>query len=414
MKPLAHREASAGLLPLLEELAAFGADPEGGVTRLLYEKPWIEAQHFLAERMRQAGLTARFDRVGNLFGRLEGTELDKGVILTGSHVDTVMRGGRYDGAYGIAAGIAALAYLSKTFGAPKRTLEVVSFCEEEGSRFPIAYWGSGHVCGKQDWPVAEAAADPGGVTLRQAMEAAGFGAPEQPDCLRTDVAAYVELHIEQGIVLERGGEQIGIVETIVGQRRYAVTLAGESNHAGTTPMGLRKDALAGAAEMIAALEAMALEHGDPLVATVGRLDAEPNTPNVVAGRVRFTLDIRLDRETALEHFCARALGRLQAIAARRGLAFDAVNWLATAPAPMDAGLVALLGRASESAGLTHRRMVSGAGHDAQLLAGICPSAMLFVPSRGGISHSPEEFTAPAQLENGVRVLAAALYELAYR
>ncbi|MFC4103077.1 Zn-dependent hydrolase [Paenibacillus xanthanilyticus] len=414
MKPLEHREASAGLLPLLEELAAFGADPEGGVTRLLYTKPWTEAQHYLAGRMRQAGLSARFDRAGNLYGRLEGTDAEAGVILTGSHVDTVARGGKYDGAYGIAAGIAALAYLSRTFGPPKRTLEVVSFCEEEGSRFPVTYWGSGHVCGKQDWAIASAASDPDGITLREAMETAGFGAPEQPDCRRSDLAAYVELHIEQGIVLERGCEQIGIVETIVGQRRYAVTLAGESNHAGTTPMGLRKDALAGAAEMIAALEAMALEQGDPLVATVGRLDAEPNTPNVVAGRVRFTLDIRLDREEALARFCALALARLESIAARRGLAFEAVNWLASSPVPMDASLAALLERASEAAGLSHRRMVSGAGHDAQLMAGLCPSAMLFVPSRGGISHSPDEYTAPAQLEDGVRVLAAALHELAYR
>ncbi|MFB9331053.1 M20 family metallo-hydrolase [Paenibacillus aurantiacus] len=414
MEPLEHREASAGLMELLEELAVYGADPEGGVTRLLYSQPWGEAQRYLAGKMRQAGLSARFDRAGNLFGRLEGAEREAGVILTGSHVDTVVRGGKYDGAYGIAAGIAALAYLSRTFGVPKRSLEVVSFCEEEGSRFPVTYWGSGHAAGKLDWALADAVSDPDGVTLRQAMEAAGFGASEQPDCRRTNLAAYVELHIEQGIVLERSGEPIGIVETIVGQRRYAISLSGESNHAGTTPMGLRKDALAGAAAMIAALEAMALEYGDPLVATVGRLDAEPNTPNVVAGRVRFTLDIRLDREDELARFCEEALARLASIAAKRGLAFEAANWLATAPAPMDARLVALLERASVAAGLKPRRMVSGAGHDAQLMAGICPSAMLFVPSRGGISHSPDEYTAPAQLEDGVRVLAAALYELAYR
>ncbi|MDG0812783.1 hydantoinase/carbamoylase family amidase [Cohnella rhizosphaerae] len=283
MKAGPKADAFAELTPLLERLAAFGADERGAVTRLLYSQPWLDAQTFLAERMRMAGLEARFDRVGNLYGRLPGSLPGAPVVLTGSHIDTVRSGGRYDGAYGIAAGLLALDYLKRTCGAPRRTLEVVSLCEEEGSRFPLAYWGSGNATGAYRLEDASGPVDMDGITLKAAMTSSGFGRGDLPDCLRTGLGAFVELHIEQGVVLERTGHAIGLVTTIVGQRRYALTVSGASNHAGTTPMSMRSDALAGAAEMIAALERAATEAGDPLVATVGRLEVVPNTPNVIPG-----------------------------------------------------------------------------------------------------------------------------------
>ncbi|MCC3372686.1 Zn-dependent hydrolase [Cohnella sp. REN36] len=407
-------EAFAELAPLLERLAAFGAEERGGVTRLLYAQPWLDAQTFLAKRMRAAGLEARFDRVGNLYGRLPGSLPEAPIVLTGSHIDTVRSGGRYDGAYGVAAGLLALEGLKRTRGTPLRTLEVVSLCEEEGSRFPLAYWGSGHIAGVYRLEDGAGAVDSDGVPLAEAMAAAGFGRSEQPDCRRSDLGAYVELHIEQGIVLERTGHRLGLVEAIAGQKRFALTVTGASDHAGTTPMALRTDALAGVAEMAVALEARALAAGDPLVATVGRLEVRPNTPNVIPGEVRFTLDVRHHRDEKLERFCREALELFAAIASRRGLTLDAQAWLETEPAPMHSGLTALLDRICCGMNLPPLRMVSGAGHDAQLFATLCPTAMLFVPSKGGVSHSPEEYTSPENLADGAVALADCLYELAYR
>ncbi|QJC54467.1 Zn-dependent hydrolase [Paenibacillus albicereus] len=384
-----------------------------GVTRLLYDGAWLEAQRRLERRLAEAGLEPRFDRAGSLYGRLAGTEAGSGVVLTGSHIDTVRRGGPYDGAYGVAAGIAALAALRRFCGPPQRTLEVVSLCEEEGSRFPLSYWGSGTMIGRYGLEGAARYRDAGGTTLEEAMLSAGFGRPEQPHPRRGDLAAFVELHVEQGIVLERGGEGIGVVQAIVGQRRYTFTVAGEANHAGTTPMRLRRDALAGAAEMALAAERAAVRRGEPMVATVGRIAAEPGTPNVVPGRVVFTLDVRHDDAQALEAFCRELLEELDGIAARRGLELQGELWMDAPPAPMDAGLAERLERAAARRGLAVRRMASGAGHDAQLLSELCPAAMLFVPSRAGISHSPLEFTEEAQLAAGLAVLIDALYELAY-
>ena len=403
----------AGVDRLLEELAGHGRDEEGGVTRLLYSRSWSHAQQFLAERIKAAGLAVRFDRAGSLYGRLSGSDSSLPVVLTGSHVDTVRSGGKYDGAYGIAAGILALEYLKKNHGQPLRTIEVVSLCEEEGSRFPLAFWGSGNICGLYDLDDGVKAVDAEGCTLLQAMQAAGFGGEGFEPCRREDIACFIELHIEQGMVLERLRQQIGVVEAIAGQRRYQVTLKGMSNHAGTTPMHMRADALAGAAAMLHEMECMAKGEGDPLVATSGRLEVKPNMGNVVPGEAVFTLDIRHAEEEKLEAFCGQLLSRFEQIAAARNLSFGLVNMLRTKPAAMDSGLTGLLEQLCLGFGVSHRRMVSGAGHDAQVFASLCRTAMIFVPSREGISHSPEEYTKPEHLALGAALLAACLYELAY-
>ncbi|WP_246187851.1 Zn-dependent hydrolase [Paenibacillus tengchongensis] len=405
-------QAPAGeMLRLLEELAAFSA-PGPGVTRLLYTPEWSGAQHFLQEKMLGAGLETRTDAVGNVFGRLSGTGGHDKVILTGSHIDTVVHGGKYDGAYGVAAAVTALGYLRDTFGPPRRTLEAVSFCEEEGSRFPVTFWGSGHVTGLYSGGGAADCTDLEGITLREAMAACGYPASGAA-ALRGDIGAYVELHIEQGLVLEQAALQIGVVQAIAGQRRYTARIGGAAGHAGTTPMGLRRDALAGAAEMLLWLERAAQDAGDPLVATAGRLEAYPGTPNVIPGEVHFTLDIRHSEAGILEGFCRAAADAFAAVARRRGLTLALEETLATAPAPMDPELAGRLERLCVEQGLTHRRMVSGAGHDAQLFAPRCPAAMIFVPSRGGISHAPEEYSSPEELAAGLNLLTALLYELAY-
>lgn len=406
------------MLKLLDELAAFSA-PGPGITRLLYTPEWNQAQLFLQEKMAGLGLKVARDKVGNVYGRLIGRNEDEKVILTGSHVDTVVNGGKYDGAYGIAAAVTAIHYLQQTYGAPRRTLEVVSFCEEEGSRFPLTFWGSGHVTGMYDGSEAEAFADSEGITLRTAMAKCGDGDTFDSEnrgysCRRKDIGAFVELHIEQGILLEKTATQIGIVQAIAGQRRFIVKVTGTANHAGTTPMNLRKDALAGASEMLLMLERSAHGAGEPLVATSGRLEVIPNTPNVIPGEVHFTLDIRHSEAEKLESFCADILSIFDEIAERRGLTIELESRLKAPPAPMDSEMCQRLERICQQQDRSYRTMVSGAGHDAQLFAPQCPTAMIFVPSRDGISHSPAEYSSPEELVSGLDVLTELLYELAYK
>lgn len=418
MKGLKFQPHTLLMLELLEELAAFTA-PGPGVTRLLYTEEWSEAQFLLQEKMAGFGLEVTADKVGNVYGRLSGLHSDQKVILTGSHIDTVVNGGKYDGAYGIAAAVAALYHLQMTFGQPQRTLEVVSFCEEEGSRFPLAYWGSGHVTGRYDGSEAETCADAEGITLKAAMtefslvEGITDADVSKSTMVRNDIGAFVELHIEQGIILEKTETQIGVVHGIVGQRRYKVKVSGIANHAGTTPMHMRQDALASAVEMLHLLEYSAREIGEPLVATAGRLEVFPNTPNVIPGEVLFTLDIRHSDEEELESYCLRVNRDFNIIAASRGVDLDLTPVLSVVPAPMDPKLYTALEDICRNQGKSYRSMMSGAGHDAQLFAPRCPTAMIFVPSRAGISHSPEEYSSPEELAAGLEVLIAILYELAY-
>jgi allantoate deiminase len=411
--PLIQAPASR-MMNLLEELTAFSV-PGTGVTRLLYSPEWSRAQLFLQERMAGLGLEVRVDAVGNVYGSLSGDNPDDPAIVTGSHVDTVVNGGKYDGAYGIAAAITALHYLQQTFGKPKRTLEAVSFCEEEGSRFPLTFWGSGNVTGLYNGSEADAHADAEGVTLTAAMVECGLGSINPGfNARREDIGTFVELHIEQGIILEKTDTQIGVVQAIVGQRRFAVTISGTANHAGTTPMLMRQDALAGTAEMLLAMERLAREAGEPLVATSGRLEVLPNTPNVIPGEVQFTLDIRHSEEKELNSFCTQVTSVFKEIAEGRGLAIEISPRLSASPAPMDTRLTGMLESICRNQGRTCRTMVSGAGHDAQLFAPQCPTAMIFVPSRAGISHSPEEYSSLEELAAGLDVLTELLYELAYK
>lgn len=394
-------------------LGTFGEQPGGGVTRLLYSPSWLQAQQALAEKMNEWGLDAYFDGVGNLYGRLRGTSEEPGTILTGSHIDTVRNGGRYDGAYGVVAGMLALKELKEKCGPPRRTLEVVSLCEEEGSRFPLTFWGSGSITGVLTEQDAEGIEDPGGTLLLDAMRTAGFGRGSQPSAARRNIDAFIELHVEQGGVLEHADRSIGIVEQIVGQKRYLFEVAGEANHAGTTPMAMRKDALAGANRMIHQLFDAVRSAGPPLVATVGKIQLEPNIPNVIPGKAIFTVDMRHPRAERLDSFGEEINRSFRQIAEQEGLGLQARVWLEGPPVHMNEALADLSERICFEEGISCKRMSSGAGHDAQLFASFCPTALLFVPSAGGISHSPLEYTNSRFLEQGVEVLMKLLHKLAY-
>jgi len=387
----------------LDELYAIGAEPDGGTFRPLYGDAWAEGVSRVERWLKDAGLKTRRDAVGNLWGRAEGADKGKSIV-TGSHIDTVRNGGRLDGALGIVAGLTAVEALLRDKGKPRRTLEVVAICEEEGSRFATNFWGSRAITGSIDTVDGD---------IGQAMRERGLDPAKIPSAARDDIDTFVELHIEQGAVLDASHRPLAVVTAIVGTAHLEVTVTGRPDHAGTTPMDMRRDALAGAAAMVQAVESIARSLGQPAVATVGKLAALPDQINVVPGKVVFTVDLRhadLSGRRALEERI-RSLCTTIAEERRLGLAIRTLQ--EKAPVTMHPEVRALLARAAQESGVEAAEMVSGAGHDAQILAARCKVGMLFVPSIGGRSHCPEEATSPEHLALGTTVLAKALELLAY-
>ncbi|MFJ7508609.1 allantoate deiminase [Peribacillus simplex] len=398
---------------MIEWLASFGATESNGVTRLLYSKEWMSAQQAMKAEMKKENLITYFDSVGNLFGRLEGTDPSGGTILTGSHIDTVKDGGKYDGAYGVIASFLAVKRLYKAYGAPRKTIEVVSFCEEEGSRFPLTFWGSRNIKGVYDLEHVRDLKDTEGIPFLEAMKKSGFEPEAYITPVRDDIERFVEIHIEQGMVLEKNENTIGVVSHIVGQRRYTVKITGESNHAGTTPMSYRKDAVGLASEFISFLTKKAKGMDPDLVATVGRMDVKPNVPNVIAGEVEFSLDIRHHEEVVLEGFCKEIFSTFDSLAKEAEMKLEVSQWMDVKPVEMDREMNRLVRKIAGDKNIPYQDMVSGAGHDAQVFGSFCPTCLLFVPSKGGISHSPKEFTSVGDMEKGIDVLSEILYKLAY-
>nr|WP_112182784.1 MULTISPECIES: allantoate deiminase [Paraliobacillus] len=398
---------------MVKWLASFGQSAEGGTNRLLYNEAWIEAQQELEQTMQGFGLATHFDAVGNLFGKLAGTNTEEKAIITGSHIDTVTNGGVYDGVYGIIASLLATQRLYQRYGSPKKTIEVLSLCEEEGSRFPITFWGSGNITGKYQIEDGERIKDNENTILLEAMNNAGVANKNQKSAYRNDIACFIELHIEQGKVLESTNKSIGAVSHIVGQRRFAINVIGESNHAGTTPMPLRRDAMAITAEIIHFITVEAKLFDPDLVATVGQLNTKPNTSNVIAGEVDFSLDIRHFDETILDQFYQKLTLFIEELANLHKMEINCSQWLNAKPVAMDKEMTKLVEEIATEQSIPYKSMISGAGHDAQMFGKFYPTALIFVPSKDGISHSPKEFTSKKDLENGVDILTELLYRLAY-
>ncbi|MCS2171824.1 allantoate deiminase [Scandinavium sp. TWS1a] len=405
------RKAIEDTLPWL---STFGADPSGGITRLLYSPQWLETQQQFQQRMADDGLETRFDAVGNLFARLPGTRYPDEVILSGSHIDSVVNGGNLDGQFGALAAWLAIIWLKETYGPPLRSLEMVAMAEEEGSRFPYVFWGSKNIMGEANPADVRDISDAQGIGFVEAMHACGFTLPATTLPARKDIKAFVELHIEQGRVLETHQQAIGVVHAIVGQRRYTVTLSGESNHAGSTPMSYRRDTVHAFSRICSESVAKARAEGDPLVLTFGKVEPQPNTVNVVPGKTLFTIDCRHTDAQALQQFTERLEVDMRQICLQENVDIDIDLWMDEAPVPMDADLVAQLTTQCKSENLNYRVMHSGAGHDAQIFAPHVPTCMIFIPSIGGISHNPAERTHMTDLAEGVKTLALMLYQLAYK
>ena len=346
--------------------------------------------------MAEAGMTTRIDPAGNLVGRYEGT--DPRALVIGSHLDSVRDGGAYDGPLGVMLGIETVAALQG-----RRlpfSIEVYGFGDEEGSRFPAAMLTSRAVAGTLDADLA-AIADGDGTPLSAEIDIAAFaGARRAPGT----TLAYLEAHIEQGPVLEAAGLAVGTVTGIAAQIRLAVTLGGMAGHAGTTAMPLRRDALAGAAEMILAIESIAQDDASDLVATVGRIEALPGAPNVIVGEVRFSVDIRSGDAARRDRAAAVIDAALRAIAEHRALSLSTSLVHDLPASPCDPTLMDLLDAAAAEAGHPPFRLVSGAGHDAMVMAALAPTAMLFIRCRDGISHNPAEHVEPADADAALAVM----------
>ena len=399
----------------IAELAQFNDDPgAGGITREVYTPTYAAALERVAEWMREAGLEVRLDAVGNLFGRWEGGEPDAPLVLTGSHVDTTLNAGRYDGVLGVLGAIEAVHGLRGAGAAPRRSIELVAWAGEE-PRFGTGCVGSRAAAGQLARADLDRLRDRDGTSMAAALREAGFD-PDRLPAAEIDPAgvhALVELHIEQGAVLEDAGESIGVVTAIAAPHDFRLTLRGAATHAGATPMRLRRDALAGAAEAIAAVERIArASPSGTTVGTVGVARVRPGAINVVPGEVELDVDVRDSDLAAREAVVDGVLAAAREIAGRRDLALELAPIVEDTPVACEPAVIEAAEAAVRELGLPFRRMTSGAYHDAMIMGARVPIGMIFVPSAGGISHHPGEYTAPAQLEDGVRVLAGTLARLA--
>lgn len=397
----------------IEWLSSFGKDPEGGVTRLLYTDEWLNAQKGLKEKFQEIGMTTQFDEIGNLFGRVEGTEFPEETIATGSHVDTVVNGGTLDGQLGIIGGMIAIKNLIEKHGKPKRSLEIISMAEEEGSRFPYVFWGSKNIFGLANEDEVKDIQDSEGRSFVEEMRRCGFDF-KKDKTVREDLKGFVELHIEQGNFLEMEEKSVGVITSIVGQRRYDIILKGEANHAGTTLMKYRKDTVEAFARIVTESIAKAKKEGDPLVLTFGHVEPKPNTVNVVPGETVFTMDCRHTDKEKLAAFTEEIEEDMKRIANEMNIEIEINRWMDESPVPMDEKIISVIEKACKDKDLNYKVMHSGAGHDSQIFAPRVPTGMLFVPSIKGISHNPAEYTETKDIAQGILALEAALYELAYK
>jgi allantoate deiminase len=389
-----YTDRAVRVIDRCREIAACTEVP-GEITRLFLAPSMHKVHALLRGWMEGLGMTVRIDAVGNLRGLWPGLASTSPRLLIGSHLDTVPNAGAFDGILGVVLGVAVVEELHSQH--LPFAIEIIGFSEEEGVRFSKPFLGSLAVAGKLDANTL-ACTDRNGISVREAIQAYGLD-PAQlaAAALSDDTFAYLELHIEQGPVLESEDRSLGIVEALVGQTRMQLIFTGQANHAGTTPMHLRHDAMAAAADWIVAVEDYGAKH-DGLVATVGRVETLPGAGNVIAGQVTASLDVRHASDAIRKAAIVIIVQQAEAAAAKRGVQVTAHAQLEQPAVPLNPHLTALLHKAATQAGFPSRTMTSGAGHDAMILAPLIPSTMLFLRSPGGLSHHPDEAVLPQDVE----------------
>jgi len=393
----------------MEALGRVGATAKGGLNRVALTDDDRRGRDLLVEWMRLAGLAVTVDQMGNIFGQRAGSG-GAAPVMMGSHADSVPTGGKYDGQLGVLCALEVIRTLNDEKAATRHPVAMAIFTNEEGARFQPAMIGSGVMAGKIPLEDAYNARDRDGLRLGDELERIGYLGSEP--CIPRPLRAYLELHIEQGPILEEQHLSVGVVEGIVAISWSRLTLTGVQDHAGPTPMRIRHDALVAAAEIIRGVREIPRKIGGDMVSTVGRLDVTPNIPNAIPGRVSLSVDLRAPDE----HHVARALGfldRLVKDAARvEGVTYELDHYWRVPRTHFDIEVVDTIEEAAKGLGYGYRRILSGAGHDAQYMATICPTGMIFVPSRDGRSHCEEEFTSMDDIEKGANTLLLAASRLA--
>ena len=409
----AHAVDEGRLWERLMTMAQYGATPAGGVNRQALSAEDIAARRQMKAWADEYGFVISTDDIGNLFVRREGTLPEAEPIITGSHIDSQPKGGKFDGIYGVMAGLEALVALEDAAISTKRPIEVIAWMGEEGSRFQPALMGSLVFTGQLAPEKALGIVDSEGVSVGQALKEtleAEPGIPRRPTGF--SAAAYIETHIEQGPILEAEEKTIGVVTGIQGIRWYAIEVLGEEAHAGTSPMKQRKDALKAAARIVMALEEIMDDPTDTVRCTFGRFEVFPGSPNTVPGRVFFTIDFRHPEPEAFEAYAARLEAACREHAGscevKIGRTLDAL------PTVFVEDMVQTIHEHTKQTDVPYKVMTSGGNHDAQNMHRICPTGMIFVPCKDGISHNEAEYATPGDLAAGTRVLAACLADLANR
>ncbi|TRC95544.1 Zn-dependent hydrolase [Mesorhizobium sp. WSM4303] len=399
------------LLGRIRELGAVGRDGDGRLIRLAASDTDKQGRDLFVGWLNQAGLDVAIDRVGNIFGIWQSPDnAGQAPLLIGSHIDTVIDAGIYDGCYGVLAGLEVIETLKASGFSPSRPVAVAAFTNEEGVRYTPDMMGSLVHAGGAGADAMLAAVGTDGSVLGQELARIGYAGDREPGFLKPH--AYLELHIEQGPVLEREGVPIGAVENLQGISWQRITIDGAANHAGTTPMSMRRDAGHAAARVITFLHDRATASNGPTVVTVGTIRFEPNAINVIPSRAIFTIDLRDPDEQRLQAHEAALAAYLEELAVSENVSISVERLARFEPVLFDIGIVERIEAAAKNRGLAVRRMTSGAGHDAQMMARMAPAAMIFVPSAGGISHSPLEHTEDAELVAGANNLLDVASELA--
>jgi len=393
----------------MEALGRIGATAKGGLNRVALTDDDRRGRDLLVRWMREAGLAVTVDQMGNIFGQRAGGD-GRPPVLMGSHADSVPTGGKYDGQLGVLCALETIRTLNDRKIETRHPVAMAIFTNEEGARFQPAMIGSGVMAGKIPLEDAYNSRDRDGLRLGDELERIGYLGPEP--CIPRPLRAYLELHIEQGPILEEERLPVGVVEGIVAIAWSRVTLTGVQDHAGPTPMRIRHDALVAAADIIRGVREVPRKIGGDMVSTVGRLDVAPNIPNAIPGRVSLSIDLRAPDE----HHITRGLGLVDRIvkeaAKAEGVTYQLEHYWRVPRTRFALEVVDAIEAAVQSLGCGHRRILSGAGHDAQYMAAICPTGMIFVPSRDGRSHCEEEFTPMDDIEHGANTLLLAASTLA--
>jgi len=402
----------------LNAVSRIGIGDHGSVTRLVFSIKELRSRQLLIHLMHQAGLKIHVDAIGNIFGRLDGSDSKAPAVLAGSHFDTVIHGGKYDGPVGVIGALEAVRTINENHIPVRAPIEVVCFVGEESSRFGFSTLGSSLVAGELHLKDLKNAIDPQGTKLAEVLFNLGISDRDLQRLARAPktLKAYLELHIEQGPILEAKGKRIGLVTSIAAPSRFKVVFRGQADHSGTTPMSMRKDALVASALLIAHVEKVCRKYSSMrkgrVVGTVGAMKIEPGVINAVPGKTELSVDIRSTSAPAKDRVAHMIKERAHAIASQRSLRVEVLSIREENPVPLNRRLLQVTREICDEAGIDYEIMPSGAGHDAMQMAKITPAGMIFVPSRRGISHNPLEWTHPEDIALGAQLLMRAIIRVA--